>query len=158
LSVLAESREGSVNGEPAAAPDRGGVTRYPSFHLHLPPRQVSVGVRRAGDSLMSQRETLLLGNALDALDRLFDGQSSVIDVQSIFFATGEALRNTPHHQHFEQSASQLLVIARSRESVAAKRDRALMVTDDFRHYLAQFLPVPGDAPNKRCTRPPQRLA
>ena len=23
--------------------DRGGVTRYPSFHLHLPPRQVSVG-------------------------------------------------------------------------------------------------------------------
>jgi hypothetical protein len=26
----------------AAAADRGGVTRYPSFHLHLPPRQVSV--------------------------------------------------------------------------------------------------------------------
>src|SRR5215471_5871973 len=29
---------------PGAAPDRGGVTRYPGFHPHLPPRQVSFGV------------------------------------------------------------------------------------------------------------------
>src|SRR5262245_20512920 len=55
----AESREGNASNrggeiepttkravaEPAAAPDRGGVSRYPGVHLHLPPRQVSVGVR-----------------------------------------------------------------------------------------------------------------
>jgi hypothetical protein len=27
--------------EPPTAPDRGGVTRYPIFRLHLPLRQVS---------------------------------------------------------------------------------------------------------------------
>lgn len=92
---------------------------------------------------MSRRETLLLSNALDALDRLFDECSSVVDVQSLFFATSEALRDTPHHPHFERSAAELLLIARSRDPEAAKRDRALAATDDFRHYLAQFSPAPG---------------
>jgi hypothetical protein len=33
-----------------AAPARGGVSGYPGFHLHLLPRQVSLGVRWCEDA------------------------------------------------------------------------------------------------------------
>src|SRR5262245_27539017 len=47
------------SGEPAVVPDRGGVTRYPDFHLHLPPRQVSVGVAKCEDIALSPTPGLL---------------------------------------------------------------------------------------------------
>lgn len=94
------------------------------------------------DSPMSNREQLLLNNALDALDRLFDRRSSVIDVQALFFATGEALRGTAHQSHFERSAAELLAVIRSCEAGQEERDRALAVTDELRLYLAKLTPEP----------------
>ena len=91
---------------------------------------------------MSQREGLLLDNALDALDRLFDGDSSVIDVQALLFATGEALRDTVHLPHFVHPATELVAIARSRETEESKRDRALSITDRLRDHLATSLRRP----------------
>ena len=60
---------------------------------------------------MAEREQLLLSNALDALDRLFDGYSSATDVQALLLATGEALRGTAHSPHFERPAAELLADA-----------------------------------------------
>jgi hypothetical protein len=91
---------------------------------------------------MMKREELLLSNALDALDRLYDGDSSVIDVQALLLATGEALRGTVHFPHLEGPATELLAVTRSSETREAKRDRALGITDELRHYLAQHTPGP----------------
>ncbi len=91
---------------------------------------------------MSKREELLLDNALDALDRLYDGDSSTIDVQALLFATSEALRGTVHFPHLDGPAAELLAVTRSSESRETKRDRALGITDELRHYLAQHTPRP----------------
>lgn len=80
----------------------------------------------------------MVSNTLDALDRLFDGVSSVIEVQALLFATGQALRGTPHLPHFEGPATELLAVIRSGESVEEMRERALTVTDELRHYLAEL--------------------
>jgi hypothetical protein len=85
---------------------------------------------------MSGREKMLLDNALDALDRLFNRDNSVIDVCALLFATAEALQSTPHLSEFERPLAELLAIVRSGESTEEKRDRALAVTDELRHYLA----------------------
>lgn len=91
---------------------------------------------------MTKREELLLSSALDALDRLYDGDSSVIDVQSLLLATGEALRGTVHFPYLEGPATELLAVTRSLETREAKRDRALRITDELRHYLARHTPGP----------------
>lgn len=91
---------------------------------------------------MTKREELLLSNALDALDRLYDGDSLVIDIQSLLLATSEALRGTTHFPHLEGPAVELLAVTRSSGTREEKRDRALDITDDLRHYLAQHTPAP----------------
>ena len=91
---------------------------------------------------MSKREQLLLENALDGLDRLYDGESTVIDVQALLLATGEALRSTAHFPHLDGPAGELLAVIRSSESREAKRDRALGITDELRHHLARHTPDP----------------
>jgi hypothetical protein len=63
----ASTRSGGHDEYPGAAPDRGGVTRYPSFHPHLPPRQVSVGVRPVGPS-RSVREVEMTGQLITFYD------------------------------------------------------------------------------------------
>lgn len=91
---------------------------------------------------MTKREELLLTNALDALDRLYDGDSSVIDVQALLLATSEALRGTTHFPHLEGPAAELVAVTRSSESREAKRGRTLGITDELRHYLAKHTPGP----------------
>lgn len=91
---------------------------------------------------MSKHEKLLLENALNALDRLYDGDSSVVDVWALLFATCEAVRGTDHHPEFERPMDELLLIVRSGKSAEFQRDRALGATDELRHYLAKVLPSP----------------
>lgn len=91
---------------------------------------------------MIKRELRLLGNALDALDRLYDGASTVTDLQALLYATGEALRGTDHAPHFERQADALLPVARSGDTAESKRNLALGITDELRHYLADLLPWP----------------
>src|SRR5262245_57894101 len=97
---------------------------------------------------MSDCEKTLLDNALDALDRLFDRKSSVIDVWALLLATGEALRETTHYPKFNRPATALLDVIRSMEPPEVQRDRALEITDELRHYLADLLPI-GSGPSKR---------
>lgn len=85
---------------------------------------------------MTPCEKCLLENMLDALDRLFDQQSSVIDVWALLFATGEALRDTPHYPEFVNPSAELSVLIRSAQPEKAERETALKITDNLRHYLA----------------------
>lgn len=106
---------------------------------HLPAiERRSVIVKGYG---VNSREKELLENALDALDRLFDRQSSVIDVWALLLATREALRATEHHAEFDRPVAELLTLVRSGTSVDVQRDQALEVTDELRHYLAGLLPI-----------------
>ncbi|MBN8625644.1 MAG: hypothetical protein J0M17_09155 [Planctomycetes bacterium] len=89
---------------------------------------------------MLKSEKQLLNNALDALDRLFDRESSVFEIWALFFATSHALSDTDHQPEFEAVVPTLLAIARSRDSVETQRDRALDATDSLRLYLAR-LPI-----------------
>lgn len=85
------------------------------------------------------QEKMLLDNALDALDRLFDGHSSTIDVSALLFATSEALRGTKHHTELERAVQGLHQIIRSGGTVDVQREKALNATDDLRKYLADLL-------------------
>ncbi len=89
---------------------------------------------------MSAVEKKLLGNALDALDRLFDNQLSVRDVWALLFATSEALRVTPHWSELEGPVVALRQILGGGGSSALQRDRALHSTHELRLYLAHQLP------------------
>jgi hypothetical protein len=90
---------------------------------------------------VTAHERKLLENVLDALDRLFDRQCSVIDLWALLFATTEALRATEHCDQLERTTAILLAIIRSGASEEMQRDRALIVTDELRHYLAGLLPI-----------------
>lgn len=91
---------------------------------------------------MEAGEQLLLENALDALDRLFDRECGAIDVWALLVATAAALRDTPHRAALEEPLAELEAIWRSRSSADSQRDRAIAVTDPLRHYLARLLPPP----------------
>lgn len=90
---------------------------------------------------MTTIEKTLLDNALDALDRVFDRESSVIDLFAILFATAVALRETPHYNALESPLAELQAIIRSQTSKEKKRDSALIATEALRNYLADLLPI-----------------
>lgn len=90
---------------------------------------------------MTPREKQLLGNVLDALDRLFDWRSSALDLWALLFATAEALRGTPHHGELEKATQALRLVIRSGDTQEAQRDCAMEETDCLRLYLARLLPV-----------------
>ncbi len=85
---------------------------------------------------MTQNEKFMLENVLDALDRLFDRQSSAIDVWALLFATSEALYATPHYPEFTNPTARLKELLSLSYSPEKERELALLVTDDLRHYLA----------------------
>jgi hypothetical protein len=92
---------------------------------------------------MTSQELRLLENLPDALDRLFDRHSLVIDIHSLLFATSEALRGTEFSSQVERPIRELESIVRSRASAEQKRDSALIATDNLRKYLAKVLPHKG---------------
>jgi hypothetical protein len=107
------------------------------IHDHTLEPGMSIEGSKGGD-VMTYNEKLLLENMLDALDRLFDRQSSAIEVWALLFATGEALRTTPHYPEIKNATSRLKTLIGLRYSSDLERDFALEVTDDLRHYLASL--------------------
>jgi hypothetical protein len=89
---------------------------------------------------MTRHEQMLLNNVLDALDRLYDRVSKVIDVRSLIVATAEALPGSEFAARAEPVLKELQEILRSERSPAEKRDLALGITDDLRQFLAKTLP------------------
>ncbi len=89
------------------------------------------------------REKELLENAMDALDRLFDGHFGAIDLWALFVATRQALRHTSHGPALAEPLADLEAVWRAGGSADVQRDRALYITDPVRHYLAKLLPPLG---------------
>ena len=87
----------------------------------------------------------LLNNQLDALDRLFDGETGIADVYALAYATAVALKGDDLVPVFEIAANELLALQRKSLSVAEARAAALAVTDHLRVTLAEALPSPQSA-------------
>ena len=88
---------------------------------------------------VTPRESELLENALDALDRLHDWHCGAFDVWALFVATAAALHDTPHRPALEQPLAALHAVIGSRAAEELQRDRALGITDSLRQYLAEVL-------------------
>jgi hypothetical protein len=86
----------------------------------------------------------LLNNALDALDRLFDRQASVIDIYALTYATAQALRSDVLFSLFSETAISLSAIARAGLPTEEARERALDATNALRITLAELLPFPDE--------------
>lgn len=89
--------------------------------------------------MLTKDERILLENALESLNRLFDRVSTVSDVQSLFLATAMALRGTEIASAFEGSAQRLAEIVRSNALPDRKRDLGLVATDGLRKLIAEQL-------------------
>jgi len=79
----------------------------------------------------------LLDNQLDALDRLFDGESEVIDLYAVTFATGLALSGDSLFAYFRAAAKELDAIVRMGLSKLDAREKALDVTNALRVAVAE---------------------
>ena len=86
----------------------------------------------------------LLNNTLDALDRLFDRQASIVDIYALTYATAQALRSDVLFSLFSETAISLRAIARAGLPIEEARERALDATNDLRITLAELLPFSGE--------------
>lgn len=91
---------------------------------------------------MSEVERVLLENALDSLDRLFDSKSGIVDTYALMYATAQALAGSQFSRHFSIAAVQLEGILRSHQSREEARERALDATNELRIKIADALPHP----------------
>ena len=87
---------------------------------------------------MKERSTLL-NNALDALDRLFDRETDVVDVSAILYATGLAIRPDALSPLFLDAASSLESVLREGVTAEDARESALRSTNSLRIALAEAL-------------------
>jgi hypothetical protein len=99
---------------------------------------------------VSDVEKLLLDNALQAHDRLWDAESSVIDLWALYAATAEALRQTAHHRAFELAVAELAVLMQSGLPADEQRNLACGSTDPLRQYVVQQLGVGSAAAEPRA--------
>jgi hypothetical protein len=88
---------------------------------------------------MAIDEQPLLENMLDALDRLYDHQSSPLDVQALAQATAAAVSSPEMARELSAAASALLVLIRSRLPESDEYHAALDATHDLRLRLAAAL-------------------
>ena len=86
---------------------------------------------------MPATDKQLLDNLLDALDRLYDAQSDVLDVYALLMATSRALSDTSFAEDLERPLDALLAIIRSGRPEDQGRSAALAATDDLRRRLSQ---------------------
>ena len=82
----------------------------------------------------------LLENLLDALDRLFDGESKAIDVYALVYATEKALSSTSSEVDLTLYEKELKKIAHTSASEEVQREEALIATNNLRVTLNELLP------------------
>lgn len=90
---------------------------------------------------MEKAQKQLLENLFDALDRLFDGETSVRELHSLVCATNEALGSLFQIIDLNQYVSSLQNIVHSGKSPETQRGEALQLTNDLRATLNSLLPV-----------------
>ena len=87
---------------------------------------------------MNEIERQLLDNMLDALDRLYDRESSALDVQALAQATAAAVSSPDMARELSDAATALLSVVRSRLG-ENEYEEALNVTHDLRLRLSAAL-------------------
>jgi hypothetical protein len=85
--------------------------------------------------------TKLFSNALDALDKLYDRELDINDVQDLLFATSLALRNTAHFTILNQSVASLTSISRIDKTDDEINGDGLEATGALRVYLANLVSI-----------------
>jgi hypothetical protein len=91
------------------------------------------------DSIRSE----LLSNLLDALDRLFDREATILEIYSLTFATAQALKGDTLEPLFRSTAESLSEIGERLLWSSLARDDALTATNSLRIALARGLPSPS---------------
>lgn len=93
---------------------------------------------------------VLFDNMLQALDRPYDQETGVVDVEALFFATGVALGASDAGRAIARTGEALVVINRVAGSEVAKNCAALVVTQPVREMVAAT--TEGDAANPKYGR------
>ena len=78
----------------------------------------------------------LLANVLDALDRLYDGETEVIDVQVLLQATASAVPESEFSSALSEASIELHSLLRAGIAGTAGQVQALSATDRLRRLLA----------------------
>ncbi len=89
--------------------------------------------------MTSADELPLLEALLDAFDRLFDRQTTVVDVHALLFATARALADSAFVRDVAAAESALEEIMRSGRGSAEAVEQALDAVDPLRRRIADRL-------------------
>ncbi len=90
---------------------------------------------------MNETDAKICENILDALDRLFDRESKVIDIFALIFASSEALGSSVTGLNLDGLAIELEKISRNGKAEELQREEALQVTNNLRVTLNDMLSV-----------------
>ena len=88
---------------------------------------------------MNSCDKQLLSNLFDSLDRLFDGESRVIDVWQLMLATEKAISSELGLLDLNNYSVQLGKIVRAGKAEGAQKEDALAVTNKLREVLNEIL-------------------
>ena len=88
---------------------------------------------------MSEIEKQLLENLLDALDRLFDSESSAVDIHSLLYASSSFNGGAIRSLKLDQYIASLGVLIRNSESAEDQRNEALSITNNLRIEVNELL-------------------
>jgi len=103
--------------------------------------------------MLTKTQRILLQNVVEALNRLYDNDSGVIDVYAMLYATRHALSETPLAAEFEPSIHALEAILQTDEIRDRKRSAALVATDQLRHAVCDSLKADAQANPKQRHNP-----
>ena len=98
----------------------------------------ATGTSPARMAMLSETESRLLANLLDALDRLFDRECSAVDLAALLFASSVALGGTRMADVIDSARMQLEITIRSGSSGEGLYGAALQATADLRRELARL--------------------
>ena len=87
---------------------------------------------------MSETEAKLLGNLLDALDRLYDQKCSDVDIWALLFATASALGGHRLAPLVHEARGRVEEVVRSGYSEEDRNGACLAATGDLRLALARI--------------------
>jgi len=86
-----------------------------------------------------ESDKALLENVMDALDRLFDGKSNIVDLQALLFATSQALPKSHVCELMNQANEDLKLIIQKVKNKESQKEYALNTTNPLRLKLSEIL-------------------
>jgi hypothetical protein len=75
-----------------------------------------------------------LENLFDALDRLFDRESKVIDIYALMYTSEKAMSGEPEIVNLDGYLYALKILVRSGKTEDAQREKALLITNELRNH------------------------